>query len=109
MTILTMKVYIFQAILRLLQQPPPRPVRTSPCAVCPPVVPTTPFTKRSKHGGAKSHGCVPQRVGSCRQLDSLMGPLPTGLGPFGLRFADSRLEAAFHAQPDRWLIPGLAL
>uniref|UniRef100_A0A915NYT0 adenylate cyclase n=1 Tax=Meloidogyne floridensis TaxID=298350 RepID=A0A915NYT0_9BILA len=114
-----------QLLLRLLQQQQPKvsafsnalntPVATFPA-------PTTPFTKRSVNnpfaskgrlvsvaGSSRRSSKIP-RIGSCRQLDSATGPpLLPGINPLTLKFIDTRLERTYHAQPDRWLIPGLAL
>ncbi|KAL7075514.1 hypothetical protein ACQ4LE_005346, partial [Meloidogyne hapla] len=118
-----------QLLLRLLQQQQPKVSAFSnaltPVAAFP--APTTPFTKRNKLGGIltsnntfTSKGRLVSvagprrpkipRIGSCRQLDSATGPpLLPGISPLTLHFIDSRLERTYHAQPDRWLIPGLAL
>nr|CAD2136026.1 unnamed protein product [Meloidogyne enterolobii] len=115
-----------QLLLRLLQQQQPK-VSAFSNALSTPVsatfpAPTTPFTKRSVNNPFASKGRLVSvagssrrssklpRIGSCRQLDSATGPpLLPGINPLTLKFIDTRLERTYHAQPDRWLIPGLAL
>nr|CAD2140967.1 unnamed protein product [Meloidogyne enterolobii] len=115
-----------QLLLRLLQQQQPKvsafsnALNTPVSATFP--APTTPFTKRSVTNPFASKGRLVSvsgpsrrssklpRIGSCRQLDSATGPpLLPGINPLTLKFIDTRLERTYHAQPDRWLIPGLAL
>ncbi|CAK5099832.1 unnamed protein product [Meloidogyne enterolobii] len=115
-----------QLLLRLLQQQQPKvsafsnALNTHVSATFP--APTTPFTKRSVTNPFASKGRLVSvsgpsrrssklpRIGSCRQLDSATGPpLLPGINPLTLKFIDTRLERTYHAQPDRWLIPGLAL
>ncbi|KAL3091318.1 hypothetical protein niasHS_007111 [Heterodera schachtii] len=100
-----------QAINRLLNQSvrPPTAVAATTDGIPLP----TPFTKRKQFQPAQKVSLFRRRVRlpSDQCHSSLPSPLlgHSPLMPLSLRFADRQIEQLFHAQIDRWFIPGLAL